>query len=64
MFNLMRQQREEHELLGPESGLQDEPLLQDEPEKLDQLHHHLTTAEAAQRRGKTQLTDNPDARSI
>lgn len=58
MFNLMRQQREEHDLLGPESGLQDEPLLQDEPEKLDQLNHHLTAAEAAQRRGKMEPVYN------
>lgn len=40
-------------MLGPESGLQDDPLLQNEPEKLDQLKYHLTAAEAAQRRGIT-----------
>ncbi|KAK2563254.1 Tetratricopeptide repeat protein 29, partial [Acropora cervicornis] len=52
LFNLMEKQKEEIASLGPDSGLSDQPLLEDEPEKLDQLKYHLTTAEAAKRRGK------------
>lgn len=52
LFNLMEKQKEETASLGPDSGLSDQPLLEDEPEKLDQLKYHLTTAEAAKRRGK------------
>jgi len=52
LFNLMKQQREERDLLGPDSGLQDEPLLEEQAEKLDVLQEHLTGAESAQRRGK------------
>lgn len=52
LFNLMEKQKEEIASLGPDSGLSDQPLLEDEPEKLNQLKYHLTTAEAAKRRGK------------
>lgn len=51
MFNLMRQQKEGREKLGQNSGVFEQPLLEDEPDKLDQLMHHLTTSEAARRRG-------------
>ena len=52
LFNLMEKQKQDIQNLGPDSGLSDQQLLQDEPEKLDQLKHHLTTAEAARRRGE------------
>ncbi|EDO47081.1 predicted protein, partial [Nematostella vectensis] len=52
LFNLMRQQREEQERLGPDSGLANQVLLEEDADKLDQLKYHLTTAEAAKRRGK------------
>lgn len=52
LFNLMEKQKQDIQGLGADSGLSDQPLLEDEPEKLDQLKHHLTTAEAARRRGK------------
>jgi len=52
LFNLMEKQKADIAILGPDSGLNDQPLLEDEPEKLDQLKHHLTTAEAAKRRGE------------
>ena len=52
LFNLMQQQKKERERLGADSGLTDQPLLEDEPEKLDQLKHHLTSSEAARRRGE------------
>lgn len=52
LFNLMEKQKHDIESLGADSDLSDQPLLQDQPEKLDQLKHHLTTAEAAKRRGK------------
>jgi len=52
LFNLMEKQKQEMQSLGADSGLSDQPLLEDEPEKLDQLKHHLTTAEAAGRRGE------------
>ena len=52
LFNLMEKQKQDIQGLGADSGLSDQPLLRDEPEKLDQLKHHLTTAEAARRRGK------------
>lgn len=52
LFNLMEKQKQDIQGLGADSGLSDQPLLKDEPEKLDQLKHHLTTAEAARRRGK------------
>lgn len=52
LFNLMEKQKSDIASLGPDSGLSDQPLLEDEPEKLDQLKHHLTTAEAAKRRGE------------
>ena len=52
LFNLMEKQKQDIQGLGADSGLSDQPLLKDEPEKLDQLKHHLTTAEAAKRRGK------------
>ena len=52
LFNLMEKQKADIASLGPDSGLSDQPLLEDEPEKLDQLKHHLTTAEAAKRRGE------------
>lgn len=52
LFNLMEKQKQDIQSLGEDSGLSDQPLLEDEPEKLDQLKHHLTTAEAARRRGK------------
>ena len=48
----MEKQKADITSLGPDSGLSDQPLLEDEPEKLDQLKHHLTTAEAAKRRGE------------
>lgn len=48
----MEKQKADIASLGPDSGLNDQPLLEDEPEKLDQLKHHLTTAEAAKRRGE------------
>lgn len=61
LFNLMEQQKQEREKLGPDSGLSDLPLLEDEPDKLDQLKLYLTTAEAAKRRGKRShdLSKNP-----
>lgn len=52
LFNLMEKQKQDVESLGADSGLFDQLLLEDQPEKLDQLKHHLTTAEAAKRRGK------------
>ena len=52
LFNLMEKQKADIASLGPDSGLSDQALLEDEPEKLDQLKHHLTTAEAAKRRGE------------
>lgn len=52
LFNLMEKQKADIANLGPDSGLSDQPLLEHEPAKLDQLKHHLTTAEAAKRRGK------------
>ena len=58
LFNLMKQQKDDREKLGRDSGVFDQPLLEDEPDKLDQLKHHLTTSEAARRRGtakKSQL---------
>ncbi|XP_031553571.1 tetratricopeptide repeat protein 29-like [Actinia tenebrosa] len=55
LFNLMEQQKQEREKLGPDSGLSDLPLLEDEPDKLDQLKLHLTTAEASKRRGKMDI---------
>ena len=48
----MKKQKEDIQSLGEDSGLTDQPLLEDQPEKLDQLKHHLTTAEAARRRGE------------
>ena len=48
----MEKQKQDIQSLGADSGLSDQPLLEDEPEKLDQLKHHLTTAEAARRRGE------------
>lgn len=48
----MEKQKQDIQSLGRDSGLSDQPLLEDEPEKLDQLKHHLTTAEAAGRRGE------------
>lgn len=53
LFNLMEKQKQDIQSLGADSGLSDQPLLEDEPEKLDQLKHHLTTAEAARRRGES-----------
>ena len=52
LFNLMKQEKEEQERLGPDSGLQDQPLVQDELKKLEKMKTHLTAAEAAKRRGK------------
>ena len=48
----MEKQKQDIQSLGADSGLSDRPVLEDEPEKLDQLKHHLTTAEAAKRRGE------------
>lgn len=53
LFNLMKQQKEDRQKLGRNSGMFEQPLLEDEPDKLDQLMHHLTTCEAARRRGKS-----------
>lgn len=55
LFNLMEKQKHDIESLGADSDLSDQPLLQDQPEKLDQLKHHLTTAEAAKRRGESNI---------
>ncbi|XP_028397486.1 tetratricopeptide repeat protein 29-like [Dendronephthya gigantea] len=52
LFNLLKKEKEEQERLGPDSGLQDQPLVQDQPQKLEQMKVHLTEAEAAKRRGK------------
>ena len=52
LFNLMQEQKQERDRLGADSGLADRLLLEEEPEKLDQLKHHLTSAEAARRRGE------------
>lgn len=52
LFNLMEKQKADIGRLGTDSGLSDQPLLENEPAKLDQLKHHLTTAEAAKRRGE------------
>mgnify|MGYP002804017197 CR=1 FL=1 len=52
LFNIIKYEKEEQQRLGPDSGLQDQPLVQDEPEKLEQMKVHLTAAEAAKRRGK------------
>ena len=52
LFNLMEKQKADIARLGTDSGLSDQPLLENEPAKLDQLKHHLTTAEAAKRRGE------------
>lgn len=52
LFDLMKSEREERERLGPDSGLQDQPLVQDQPRKLEQMKVHLTEAEAAKRRGR------------
>ena len=41
----------EKQKIGPDSGLQDEPLVEDQPEKLEKLRSNLTAAEAANRRG-------------
>jgi hypothetical protein len=63
LFNLIVQQKCERDHLGPDSGLSDRPLLEDEPDKLDKLKLHLTTAEAAKRRGKnTAVSLNPLSR--
>ena len=51
----MEKQKTDIASLGEDSGLTDQPLLEDEPEKLDQLKHHLTTAEAAKRRGEENI---------
>lgn len=51
LFNLMKIEKEMREKLGTESGLQDAPLVQEQPEKLEQLRLNLTAAEAAKRRG-------------
>lgn len=51
LFNLMKREKEEHQRLGPDSGLQDQPLVQDQPEKLEHMKVHLTAAETAKRRG-------------
>ena len=59
MFGLMSQQRKCHEMLGTESGLQEEPLIHNQPEKLDQLKYHLTAAETAKRRGIYKLENRP-----
>ena len=52
LFNVMKKQKADVARLGTDSGLSDQPLLENEPAKLDQLKHHLTTAEAAKRRGE------------
>lgn len=52
LFNLMEKQKADIGRLGTDSVLSDQPLLENEPAKLDQLKHHLTTAEAAKRRGE------------
>lgn len=57
LFNLMEKQKQDIKSLGADSGLSDQPLLEDQPEKLDQLKYHLTTAEAAKRRGELQICD-------
>ena len=57
LFNLMEKQKQDTKSLGADSGLSDQPLLEDQPEKLDQLKYHLTTAEAAKRRGELQICD-------
>ena len=51
LFNLLKIEREERQKIGPDSGLQDEPLVEDQPEKLEKLRSNLTAAEAANRRG-------------
>ena len=56
----MEQQKKNIKHLGPESGLSDQVLLDEEPEKLDQLKHHLTMAEAAKRRGKLIFSEKQD----
>ena len=52
LFNLLKREKDEQQRLGPDSGLQDQPLVQDQPEKLEQMKTHLMAAEAAKRRGK------------
>jgi len=51
IMNLMKRQQEARAKAGPDSALWMQPLLEDEPRKLDQLRAYLTQAEFAQRRG-------------
>lgn len=51
LFNLLEHEKDEQQRLGPDSGLQDQPLVQDQPQKLEQMKTHLMAAEAAKRRG-------------
>ena len=52
IMNLMKRQQEARAKAGPDSALWMQPLLEDEPRKLDQLRAYLTQAEFAQRRGE------------
>ncbi|XP_066286220.1 tetratricopeptide repeat protein 29-like [Branchiostoma lanceolatum] len=51
LFQLMKKRKDEREEAGQDSLLWQEPLLEDQPEKLDQIKHYLTRGEAARRMG-------------
>lgn len=52
LFNLMKSNKDALLKMAFESGSQDEPLLQDQPQKLAKIKMHLMDAETAARRGE------------
>lgn len=52
LFTLIQKWNALREAAGPGSAIWQQKSLEEQPDKLDQLYHFLTGAEAAQRAGK------------